>query len=234
MSRQFYKQFISAEDNIIAFFGDQLKSSLINALAMTSVNQGKYAIILGDKPKKYPVEGKVLVCDELIVLDQLVEKDKPELLYVASKIKNDLLHPFTKKEVKKLINNIDKNFILFLDFDANTKLNSDMTAYLRDAKLICSVNFNLIQNILPQMEKIKSLKTKSIDQQISDKFYSAIKKLCPEFSRINETEKRILFIDQVKGLYDENVIISIARNLKPLLNCQVLIGNSNSYDVKAI
>ncbi len=100
--------------------------------------------------------------------------------------------------------------------------------------MICSINYNLLKDNLPQISKIKELKSKSIDEQVSDKVYAIIKKMCPHFLEIDEVENKICFIDQVKGLYDENVIRSIARNLKSKLNCNILIGNSNTYRVKEI
>jgi len=234
MTQQFYNQFISPGDKLTAIFGDQLKSTLINILARESVNQGYNAIVLADRPMRYPVEGKVLVCDDLDVLHNLIDPKNPELIYIASKIKNDLLQPFTKKNIDALAKNTNQKLMIYLSVDAESKLKLNTSLYLKNARLICSVNFNLLRDYFPQFANLKTLKTKSMGEQISGKLNSVLKKMCSEFTAVEEKEEKILFIDQVKGLYDENVIISIFKNIKSQLNCKILIGNSNSLEIKAI
>lgn len=234
MYQQFYNQFNPDKKNIISIVGDQLRTSLLNVLAYQAIKMKYHVFILADKPKTYPLEGKVLVCDTLSIVTQLIDKDKPERIYLASKIKNDLLHPFAKKEIKELVGNLGEKDVLFLDIDESSKINKKTSPFIIDAQMICSINYNLLKDNLPRISKIKELKSKSIDDQVFDKVYSIIKDICPHFLELDEVKHKICFIDQVKGLYDENVIRSIARNLKSKMNCTMLIGNSNSNRVKAI
>jgi hypothetical protein len=234
MNQQFYNQFNPDKKNIISIMGDRLRTSLINVLAYQSVKMKYHVFILADTPKTYPLGGKVLVCDTLSIVTQLIDKDKPERIYLASKIKNDLLHPFAKKEINELVDNLGEKNILFFEIDENSKINIKTTPFIKNAQMICSINYNLLKNNLPQISRIKELKSKSISDQVFDKVYSIIKNICPHFLELDEVKNKICFIDQVKGLYDENVIRSIARNLKSKINCSMLIGNSNSYRVKAI
>ena len=234
MNQHFYTQFNSDNKKIIAVFGDRIRTSLINILAGESVKSGSHALILADTPMTYPLEGKVLVCDDLSIVTRLIDQDNPKQIYLASKIKDDLLHPFAKKDINQFANNMGEKFNLYIDIDSKSKINLKTSLYLKDAQLICSVNYNLLKDNLPQISKIKELKSKSIDEQISDKVYSIITKMCPYFISIEGVKSKVCFIDQVKGLYDENVIRSIARNLKSRLRCNMLIGNCNTYQVKAI
>ena len=234
MNQQFYNQFNPDNKNIITIFGDRLRMPLINLLAGQAVKMGNHVFILADAPMLYPLEGKVLVCDDLAIVSQLIDKDKPEQIFLASKIKNDLLHPFAKNEINQLVGKLGENNVLFFDIDSSSKINIQTSPFIKNAQMICSINYNLLKDNLPQISKIKELKSKSIDEQVSDKVYAIIKKMCPHFLEIDEVENKICFIDQVKGLYDENVIRSIARNLKSKLNCNILIGNSNTYRVKEI
>ena len=234
MNQQFYNQFIPTDKNIIAIFGDRLRSSLLHLLSGESARNGKKALIIADSPIPYPLEGKVLVCDELSIVKRLIDNEDPEQIYLASKVKDDFLYPFLLKEIKPFIKSLDRNDLLFFDISSKGKINFKTHRYLDDALLICSINYNLLKDNLPQISKIKDLKSKSIDEQISDKVHNLIKKMCPHFTEVEEVEDKICFIDQVKGLYDENVIRSIARNLETKLNCKMLIGNTNSFHVKAI
>lgn len=234
MSQQFYNQFNPNNKNFITLFGDRLRISLLNLLPAEAVKLQNHALILSDVPMSYPLEGKVLVCDDLSIVNQLIDKDKPAQIYLASKIKNDLLYPFSKKEINKLAANLGDKMILYFDIDSKSKVNLKTSPFIKESQMICSINYNLLNDNLPQISKIKELKSKSIDEQVSGKVYSIIKNICPHFLEIDEVENKICFIDQVKGLYDENVIRSIARNLKSKMKCNMLIGNSNAYQVKAI
>lgn len=234
MNQQFYSQFNPQNSKTVAVFGDRLRTSIINILAGETVKAGSHAFILSNMPMSYPLEGKVMVCDELSIVNRLIDKEKPKQLYLASKIKNDLLHPFAKNDLIQLIANLSENIILFINIDSGSKLNPKTSQYLKNAQMICSINYNLLKDNLPQISKIKELKSKSIDDQISDKICSIITKICPEFILMKNMQTKICFIDQVKGLYDENVMRSIARNLKSRLKCNMLMGNSNTYQVKAI
>ena len=234
MNQLFYTQFNPANNKTIAVFGDRLRSSIINILASETVKSGNHAFIISNVPMTYPLEGKVLVCDELSIVNRLIDKENPKQIYLASKIKNDLLHPFTKNNINQLVPNLGENIVLFIDIDSDSKMNLKTSQYLKNAQLICSVNYNLLKDNLPQISKIKELKSKSIDDQISDKICSIITKMCPDFISMEDVVSKICFIDQVKGLYDENVMRSIARNLKSRLKCDMLMGNCNTYQVKAI
>ncbi len=234
MNQQFYYQFNPNKKNIIAIVGDQLRTSLINVLAYQAIKMKYHVFIIADTPKSYPLGGKVLVCDTLSIVTQLIDKDKPERIYLASKIKNDFLHPFIKKEIKKFVGSLGEKNVLLLDIDKRSKIDIKSTPFLKNAQMVCSINYNLLKDNLPRILNTKELKSKSIDDQMFDKVYSIIKNICPHFLELDEVKNKICFIDQVKGLYDENVIRSIARNLKSKMNCTMLIGNSNSYRVKAI
>ena len=234
MNQQFYNQFNPNNKNIITIFGDRLRTSLLNLLSAETVKMQNHALILSDKPMTYPLGGKVLVCDDLSLVNQLIEKDEPARIFLASKVKNDLLYPFTKKEISQFTGNLIKKIILYFDIDSKSRVNLKTSSFICESQVICSINYNLLQDNLPQISKIKKLKSKSIDEQVYEKVYSIIKKTCPGLLEVDEVESKLCFIDQVKGLYDENVIRSIARNLKSKINCRMLIGNSNAYQVKAI
>jgi hypothetical protein len=234
MSQQFYNQFNPNDKRIITIFGDRLRTSLLNLLPAENIKMQNHALILSDLPMSYPLGGKVLVCDDLSIVNQLIDREEPAQIYLASKIKNDFLHPFSKKNINQLANNLGDKIVLYFDIDSGSKINLKTSPFIKDSQMICSINYNLLKDNLPQISKIKELKSKSIDEQVSDKVYAIIKKICPHFLEVDEVENKICFIDQVKGLYDENVIRSIARNLKSKMKCNMLIGNSNAYQVKAI
>ncbi|MEJ2544567.1 MAG: hypothetical protein P8Y99_10910 [Calditrichaceae bacterium] len=234
MNSQFYNQFNPDNKNIVTIFGDRLKKSLLNLLSAEAIKMEYHVLVLSDKPMSYPLAGKVLVCDDLSIVHQLIDKEKPAQIYLASKVQNDLLYPFTKKDINQLTGNLAERILLYYDVDSTSKINLKTSSFISKSQMICSINYNLLKDNLPQISKIKELKSKSIDEQISEKVYSIIKKICPYFLEVDQMENKICFIDQIKGLYDENVIRSIARNLKSKMNCTMLIGNTNTYQVKAI
>ncbi|HEM48607.1 MAG TPA: hypothetical protein ENO27_00215 [Caldithrix sp.] len=234
MSKHFYNQFNPYNKSIITVFGDRLRTSLLNALAVETIKMKNHALILSDKPMIYPLEGKVLVCDDLSIVNQIIDKDEPAKIYLASKVKNDQLYPFSKKDINQFAGNLAEKKILYFNVNSESKISLKTNAIISASQMICSINYNLLQENLPQISKIKELKSKTINEQVLDKVCSLIKQTCPCFLEMDDVQNKICFIDQIKGMFDENVIRSIARNLKLKMNCHMLIGNSNAYQVKAI
>lgn len=234
MSHLFFNLFKLKTSNTVVVFGDKLKSALIQQLSEESVKSGFHSLIVSLIPSTYPVEGKVLVSDDTSILPNLINGDRPRDIYLASKVKNDLLHPFSYKEINRLAVNAGENVRLFVNIGSNNDKMINRLKFLDSSLLVCSINFNLLRENLPDISKLKEQKRKSLSDQVADKVFAVINKNCSHFVSLDSNSNKICFIGQVKGMYDENVILPVARKLKTMINSRILIGNINANQLKEI
>jgi hypothetical protein len=234
MSNTYFANFKLDTVNQVLVFGDRYKISLLRQLADESVKMGYHAIITSLVPEPYPVEGKVLVADDILLLNNLIKDDQPEIIYLAKTVKNDMLQPFDFAAINKLAKQLNEKIKLFVLIESEQiKTKSGLKVY-KSARLICSLNYNLLKENLPQINELKELKRKSSGEQVSGQVYKLIYSYCSGFIEAESSSDKVCYIGQVKGMFDENVIIPVVRNLKAQINSRMLIGDINSYHLKEV
>ncbi len=233
MKRLFLDYFNVADPPVICVSGNGANNALIHLLAQEAISQGFRTLVVANTAQKYPVEGKVLVSDETDLLMNLIRADEPEVTYLAKKVEGDLLMPFTADEIKTVLKNLDGDVKVFVqNFHEGEALNK-YGAVLKSALSICTVNFNLIRPRMLEIYESTSIRSSSSSQKrIKGLFVKDIAEQCPSFENAHAKAGRILFIDQVKNLLDENLLIPVARSLKDYKNTRILYGHVHHYQVK--
>lgn len=232
MRRFFYEKFNISSTPLVIFSGDKESTLLMQLLAEESAALGKHVLMISLAEEKYPIEGKVLVCDETAMLTELIRAEDARIIYLARKIENDILIPFSFKELKPLLGNNQDDIQLFINISAKTKLPA---AFLK-GRLVCSLNFNIIREEILQIYSNLSLTASGTAQKkIRAKLNALIESYCPLlYGAQKKSAEKTLFISQVKNLLDENLIIPIGRDLKLTAGARVLYGNINQYELKEI
>lgn len=235
MKRLFLDHFNVANPPIISVSGNGANNALIYLLAQETINQGFRTLVVANTAQKYPVEGKVLVSDETDLLMNLIRTDEPEVTYLAKKVEGDLLMPFSADEIKTILKDLDGDVKVFvLHFHEGEGLQK-YGGVLKSALSICTVNFNLVRPKMLEIYESTSIRSSSSSQKhIKELFMNDIANQCPSFEKAHAKAGRILFIDQVKNLLDENLLIPVARSLKDFVNTRILYGHVHHYQVKEV
>ncbi len=235
MKRLFLDYFNVAGPSTISVAGNGANTALIYLLAQEAISQGFRTLVVANTAQKYPVEGKVLVSDETDLLMNLIRADEPEVTYLAKKVEGDLLMPFTADEIKTGLKNLDGDVKLFVLYFHEGEALQKYGAVLKSALSICTLNFNLIRPKMLEIYESTSIRSSSSSQKrIKELFVKDIAEQCPFFENARAKAGRILFIDQVKNLLDENLLIPVARSLKDYENTRVLYGHVHHYQVKEV
>lgn len=234
MSNTFFDRFNLLEENIILISGDRFKQMLLQQLGRETVKAGFQSLIFSLDKMGYPVEGKVLVTDDLKLLPRLIENEIPQVIYIANKVQDDLLHPFTYKEIMSFARKYSVQSKIFISLDFLDHSGTFPLTFFKKSTMVCSINLNLLKESFPDITRLKEQKKKSLSDQVVDKVFTMIKRHCPYIHETEKLKQRILYIGQVKSIYDENVILPIARSLKTLLSSRVFIGDINTYRIKEV
>ena len=235
MKNLFFKHFGIENSNVISVSGDGDNTALIHLLAKESVEAGFRTLVVGVCEQKYPVEGKVLISDETELLLQLIRDDEPEVTYLARKIKADLLFPFKSKELAILLKQVDRDIKVFFNVDLKKCKPASYNKILKGTYEICTINFNILREHLLKIYQNTTIRSSSTAQKkIQKYFFQLIEEYCPNYSTKKGEEAHILFVDQVKNLLDENLLIPVARNLHTADTSKILYGQVHQYNLKEI
>ena len=121
MKDLFFTNFNIETEQYIAVSGDGNNAALIHLLAEETTAAGFHSLVTASANQRYPIEGKVLISDETDLLFRLIRSDEPEVTYLASKVEGDLLIPFTKNELKTLIQKSDTDTKIFINLHPEDK-----------------------------------------------------------------------------------------------------------------
>ncbi len=235
MKNIFYSQFDIQANNLISVSGADDNDALIHVLAEEAISAGYRSLVLSNVKQKYPIEGKVLVSDETHLLMELIRSDEPIVTYLARGVNGDLLLPFTNKEIKSLLKQMDQDIKLFVHKSALGKPNQEINRLFKKGLHICTLNFNTLRPELFDVYKSTAIRSSATTQKkVLDRFLQMITHYCPSFSTEEENPKLVLFIGQIKNMLDENLVIPVIRSLKEKLPAKILYGHLNHYQLKEI
>lgn len=235
MKNIFYNSFTVNDKNIISVCGDGNNAVLIHLLAQEAVIAGYRALVIATGSQKYPIEGKVLISDETDLLLRLIRSEQPEVTYLARKVSGDLLIPFNESEIKTLLKQLDGDIKIFISFDSENKPAKTYNRLIAKSLQICTINFNALRSQLLEVYENTAIRSSSIAQKkIKDHFLLLIDKNCPSFASNKDKDTQILYLDQVKNVLDENLLIPVARYLKQFRPVKILYGNVHHYHVKEV
>jgi len=231
MKNLFYKNFDTACSPVTVFAGDKKDTALLKLLAEETVAAGNHVLISACTEEKYPIEGKVLVSPDTSMVMNLIQSDQLQIIYLASKIDNDILLPFSAKQLEKLAAEQKEKVKIFYKLDSS----SDIPKIFRNADLICVLNFNILKEDILRIYSSDTFKSSGTARKnIRQRLLSLIDKNCPCINSPGHTGRKIIFISDVKTLLDENLLIPVVRDLKPKIDHHIMYGSINHYQLKEV
>lgn len=235
MKNLFVKNFALESANLISVSGIGNNTALIHLLAQESITAGFRVLVLSTSKQRYPIEGKVLISDETDLLHQLIHSDEPEITYLAKQVTGDLLIPFEAKAIKTLLEQCTDDVRLFINFDLSEDVPKGYEKFIKKSHRICTLNFNTLRDKILDTYKNTAIRSSaSAQKKIQKEFLRIIQENCPENIKDTIIGTHILFIDQVKNVLDENLLIPVARSLDKFKADKVLYGYVHHYQVKVI
>lgn len=234
MSQLFFSKFDLQSNQVIFFHGSEEKIALLHHLADETAQAGRHALVIATQPARYPIEGKVLVSDDTSLLMNLIEDEAPSVIWLASKVEHNLLMPLKTEDINELLNTLSNRVNVFIDYSGSAAEELKKYSAYQKALFICLVNFNKIRTEITHIsDHDLTDNRKSSEKFISERLLKLLEQVAPHFGSI-ASEKKICFIDQIKSMHDENMIIPVARNLKLSLESRMIIGNVINYQIKEI
>ncbi len=231
MRDRFYTNFDIAVSPVIVFAGDRRDTPLLNLIAEETVAAGRHVVIVSAMQEKYPIEGKVLVSPDLSMVMDLIQVEEVQVIYLASKIDNDILFPFSEKDLNLLAAQQSENVKIFYKIDSS----SAIPEIFQSANLICTLNFNVLREEILQIYSNDNFKSSGTSRKkIREQVISLINKNCPCINGPSQTGKKSVFIAQVKTLLDENLLIPVVRDLKSKIKPHIFYGSINHYQLKEV
>lgn len=238
MKNMYFNYFNLAQHQVVMVAGDADNAALVHLLAAETVAAGQRALILSPQTQKYPIEGKVLVSDETELLLTLIRSEQPQVTYLARKVQADLLVPFDGPELLQFAVQIKQyagEMKLFVPCQAKAEIPDGYRKLLEDALPVCSINFNRLREELLEVYRNTAIRSSNqARKKIRTRFMGLIAENCPPFARSEDKTGHVVYIDQVKNVLDENLLIPVARHLKEENPIKILYGNMHHYQVKEI
>lgn len=231
MKDRFYKNFNVAVSPVTVFAGDGRDTALLNLLAEETVAAGRHVIIVSGLQEKYPIEGKVLVSPDLNMIMNLIQVEEVQIIHLAKKLDDDIIFPFSKKDLRTLVSQQSENVKIFFKIDTS----ADFPDIFRDSNLICTLNFNVLREEILNIYSSDTFKSSGTAQKkIRQQVLSMINENCPCINNPGHKGKKIIFISHVKTLLDENLIIPVVRDLKSKIKHHIFYGSINHYQLKEV
>lgn len=235
MKNLFSKNFSIESANLVSVSGIGGNAALIHLLSQESVSAGFRVLVLSTCKQRYPIEGKVLISDETDLLFRLIRSEDPEITYLAKQVAGDLLAPFEADAIHTLLEQCADDVRLFINHDLSEELPAGYEVFFSKAHRICTLNFNTLRDKILEIYKNTAIRSSaSAQKKIQKEFLRLIKENCPDYAQDVINGTHILFIDQVKNVLDENLLIPVARSLSKFKVDKVLYGYVHHYQVKAI
>ncbi len=214
--------------------GDESLEVLSATLAREITGQGKTALLVSDSPMPFPVQGQVLVDIRPELLKRKIDAANVQTYYLCSAINDDLLSPVDLAFWEELVSNMPPK-VHIISLLKNVPPATLIQKKLRE-RFVFINTFGygyLEENLTELINDFKQQKEESFDDAIKTYWQKWASAFCPQTSEKATSLKRILYLNHVKSLIDENRIIPIVRNLTDFYD-QVFIGDINEYKLKEI
>ncbi|RLD11267.1 hypothetical protein DRI50_10200 [candidate division KSB1 bacterium] len=229
----FYNTFGLEHTPFIFLCGNESLEVLSTTLSRELEGQNKTTLVLSDSPMVFPVEGQVLIGIHSELLKKKVETETPRIYYLCSEVKNDLLLPVEPSLLPEFILDLPENVTVL-------SLITRVPPFIREKELqnkFIFINVFGLKQIEEHLSKFIGAFEQHSDVSFTENlqlhWQKWVANFCPRSKDTITPLKRILFLNHVKSLIDENRIIPIVRNLNELYD-QVFIGDINEYKLKEI
>ncbi len=179
-------------------------------------------------------EKEVLAVKDLKNLKKSL-KGKKGIIYLCREVKDKQLLPYSVAELQELSKTAGEDVCLFIRFGEPENNINDYKEILQNSLNICRIDFHEIKHILNSMELTeKSPKYMTHTEYLFNEFKKRSDLRWTSFKRIKSKYKKLCFIDNVKDLFDENMVLPIARSIAEKGKTKVLYGDIYTYQLKEV
>ena len=234
MSHLFYDTFGMENTPYVFLCGDESLEILRGTLARELSGQGKTSLFISDSPMSFPVEGQVLVDIKPELLKRKIDSDKAGIFSLCSEVKDDLLMPVEPDLLGDFFSDLPSNTYVI---GAVKRMPLPIIEKVVSGGQFIFINVYGFGSLGGHLNKfINEFGKKShisFEEKLKKQWRNWSVQFCPEPTGKSKPFKRILYLNQVKTLIDENQVIPIVRNIADLYD-RVFIGDINEYKLKEI
>ena len=130
---------------------------------------------------------------------------------------------------------LGKDVCLFVRLGEPENKINDYKEVLQNSLNICTIDFHEIKQILNSMELMeKPAKYMTHTDYLFNEFKKRSDLKWPSFKKVKSKYKKHCFIDNVKDLFEENMVLPIARSIVEKGKAKVLYGDIYTYQLKEV
>ncbi|MBN2424882.1 MAG: hypothetical protein JXR46_04365 [Calditrichaceae bacterium] len=233
--KRLFNSFKIRDFQFVGIFAGNSKLGLLNSLAKETVFSGYNVIIISIHHLPYPIEGEVVLADEPQILFNSTKSKEPQVYYLAGAITNDLLEPLSFSKINEIISKSYEQCKVFIYINNLDQISKFPTQTCDNMLMICEVNYNLLREVTETLAiKNKKSKEQSYSKNIEKMLNNLIATNCPVFKSVTSSKDKICYIGQVKSMFDQNLVLPLARKIKEDYNCNVFLGYIQDYFLKEV
>ncbi len=228
MHNLFYTYFNLDRHKNILFCGQDTKPFLVRKLAEQVSEAGFNVAVTGLKAWPYPLEGKVELCpDPLLILKQQTQ-GPASFIYFADRTQEGKLIPHDYERIQEILSNKEKNHRLFILAEGDEPQVQELLNKSRFA-MVCGWRFDKIRECLEEPTNAS---------KPEDRVRAYLERSQPSVWRLlNESDDntaKYCFIGGVSSLLDENMLLPVARKWKESTGIHVLYGSIGQNRIKHV
>jgi hypothetical protein len=234
MGKLYFSKFLDESINRVTIYGKSEKVELINQLAAEAESYFPLVIVTFAMPIENLNEKEVLAVKNLKSIKKSL-KDKKGIIYLCKEENDKQLSPYSVDELLELERMLGMDICLFIRLGEPENKINDYKEVLQKSLNICRIDFYEIKQILNSMEPTaKPVKYMTHTDFLFNEFKKRSDLKWPSFKNIKSKYKKYCFIDNVKDLFDENMVLPIARSIVEKGKAKVLYGDIYTYQLKEV
>jgi hypothetical protein len=242
MLYSFYKNFLDEKERVVLFIGGGGKSTLIDRIIQDCKKYKKNIIVLSLFPFTTPIEADVIIIEDLSLMKNSIKYEfaLKKILYLGKRYKKGYIEGFSKKEIKKIIRDINADhFLINADFTSRRSISS-----YKNISSFYPFTIDRVINIIGAdaiNQKVSNNWIFTKDLFWRDKTILSpvnIEKWIKKHPVLNKFKEKSIpetyFINKVENIYVENLSILLAKNLKLIGINKVIIGSVFNSTIQLI
>ncbi len=234
MGKLFYSKFLDESINRITIYGKSERVELINQLAAEAVVYFPLVIVTFAMPFEILNEKEVVAVKDVKQVKKKLKK-KQGFIYLCKSLNGSELIPYSASELLELQQSIGDDICLFIRLGEPENKIKLYDEVLQNSLNICRIDFHDIKHIVNSMSLDKKTeKYVTHTEYIFKVFTKGIELKWSTFRRNKSKFKKYCFIDNIKDLFDENMVLPIARSIAEKGKVKVLYGDIYTYQLKDI
>ncbi|GEM_PF-4394391 len=234
MGKLYFNKFLDNSINRVTVYGKSEKVELINQLAAEADIYFPLVVVAFAMIIENLNEKDVVAVENPEKVENAL-KNRKGIVYLCKEEKDKHLLPYNADEMVKLERTLDKDICLFIRLGEPENNIKEYNELLQKSLNICRMDFHEIKHILNSMELTEqSSKYMTHTEYLFNVFKKRSDLKWGDFKKIKSKYKKYCFIDNVKDLFDENMVLPMARSIAEKGKANVLYGDIYTYQLKEV